>query len=153
MIKYVTCSVLLGLLLGTSAFSQNDSGIQCVVTLYRLQGESWKLIKSVKVNPKIGEEELTNELIRLPGSREYLFASVFPTDESMHSAKGADSMKIGLAISNKRRGNAFDRVNNAVAEATLATLDTLRVERTAYVGGRRMLTRFECWDSDLEKKQ
>ena len=153
MIKSVTCSVLLGLLLATSAFSQNDSGIQCVVTLYRLQGESWKLIKSVKVNPKIGEEELTNERIRLPGSREYLFASVFPTDESMHSAKGADSMKIGLAISNKPRGNAFDRVNNAVAEATLATLDTLRVERTAYVGGRKTLTRFECWDADLEKKQ
>jgi hypothetical protein len=71
----------------------------------------------------------------------------------MHSAKGADSMKIGLAFSNRQRGNAFDRVNNAVAEATLATLDTLRVERTAYVGDRQMLTRFECWDSDLEKKQ
>ncbi|HEX6187918.1 MAG TPA: hypothetical protein VFZ40_07550 [Pyrinomonadaceae bacterium] len=152
MSKFVTCSVLLVLLLGTTAFSQNDSGIQCVVTLYRLRGERWKLIKSVKVNPKLGEEELTNERIRLPGSREYLFASVFPTDESMHSAKGADSMKIGLAISNTRKGNAFERVNNAVAEATLATLDTLRVERTAYVGGRQMLTRFECWDSALEKQ-
>jgi hypothetical protein len=152
-IKCVMCSVLLGLLLGTSAFSQNDSGVQCVVTLYRLRGERWKLIKSVKVIPKLGEEELTTGRVRLPGSRQYLLASVFPTDESMHSAKGADSMKIGLAISDNRRGNAFDRVNNAVAEATLVTLDTLRVERTAYVGGRQMLTRFECWDSDLEKKQ
>ena len=152
MSKFVTCSVLLVFLLGTTAFSQNDSGIQCVVTLYRLRGERWKLIKSVKVSPKLGEEELTNERIRVPGSRAYLFASVFPTDESMHSAKGADSMKIGLAISNKPRGNAFDQVNNAVAEATLATLDTLRVERTAYVGGGQMLTRFECWDSALEKK-
>ena len=153
MIKSVTCSVLLVLLLGTSVFSQNDSGLQCVVTLYRLSGERWKLIKSVNVIPKLGEEELTNERIRLPGSRSYLFASVFPTDESMHSAKGADSMKIGLAISNTRKGNAFEQVNNAVAEASLATLDTLRVERTAWVGGRQMLTRFECWDPELEKKQ
>jgi hypothetical protein len=96
------------------------------------------------------EEELTNERTRFSAS--YLFASVWPTEESMNSAKGPDSLKIGLAISSRRKTNAFDLPNIAVAETTLATLDTLRVERTAHSGGKLRLTRFECWDSDLEKK-
>jgi hypothetical protein len=77
---------------------------------------------------------------------------VFPTDESMHSAKGADSLKLGLAVSRRRGASAFDLANNAVAEGTLSMLDTLRVERTLHVGGRPVLTRLECWDSNLERK-
>jgi len=144
---------VLVLLLAPSARTQDTNAMRCVVTLYRLRGERWKLIQSIKLNPSLAEEELTNKRIRLPERGLYLFASVFPTDESMHSAKGPDSLKIGLAISRKRRVNAFELPNNAVAEATLATLDTLRVERTGNVRGRPMLTRFECWDSELEKKQ
>jgi hypothetical protein len=110
------------------------------------------LIKSVKFVPKLAEEELTNERVPLPGSRLNLFASVFPTDESLGSARGADSLKIGLATSQRSRGNAFSLPNNAVAEVTLSGLDTVRVERTTAISGRPMLTRLECWDVELEKK-
>lgn len=103
------------------------------------------------MRPSLQEEDLTNRRFRLTRER-YLFASVFPSDESMHSARGADSLKIGVAMSSRRNANAFDLPNNAVAEATLATLDTVRVDRTAFVGRKLMLTRFDCWDSDLEKK-
>lgn len=150
MIKFSVPIVLL-LLLAQAASAQHTNAIRCVVTLYRLRGENWKLIRSIEVSPTLGEEELTNKRTRLEGGH-FLFASVFPTDESMHSAKGADSLKIGLAISSRRNANAFDLTNNAVAEATLATLDTLRVERSVYIRRRLRLTRFECWDSDLEKK-
>ena len=143
--------ILLLLVLGPLARGQDENAMRCVVTLYRLSGETWKLIESVNVSPSLQEEELTNKRIRL-ARRRYLFASVFPTDESMNSAKGADSLKIGLAISSRRNANAFDLPNNAVAEATLATLDTLRVEQTAYTRGESRLMRFECWDSDLQKK-
>jgi hypothetical protein len=130
----------------------DDNGIRCVVTIYRLQGENWKLIKSEKFTPTMGEEELTNRRINLPGSRLSLYASVFPTDESMHSAGGADSIKLGLAISGTATRSAFDVDDNAVAEGTLATFDTLRVERMRNISRRPMLTRLECWDSTLEKQ-
>lgn len=142
--------ILLFFLVAPAASAQETNAIRCVVTVYRLRGEKWKLTQTVNVSPSLQEEELTNQRIRFGAS--YLFASVFPTDESMNSAKGPNSLKIGLAVSSRRKANAFDLPNNAVAEATLATLDTLRVERNAYVGGRLRLTRFECWDSDLTKK-
>ena len=153
MIKSLALSLLFLLLLAVSAAGQDTNPVRCVVTLYRLRGEEWKLIKSVEFLPKMGEEELTNKSVRLPDSRLLLFASVFPTDESMNSAKGADSLKLGLAVARKSGVNAFDVTNNAVAEVTFSALDTVRVERTLYVGRRRMLTRLECWDSDLEKEK
>ena len=116
-------------------------------------GEEWKLIKSVEFLPRMGEEELTTRRLRLAGSRLWLFASVFPTDESMHSAKGADSLKLGLATSRKTGVNAFDLANNAVAEVTVGVLDTARVERTIFVRRGLVLTRLECWDPNLEKKK
>src|SRR6266576_6173766 len=127
--------------------------VRCVTTIYRLRGENWKLIKSVEFVPTIGEEELTNKRIRLPGTRLWLLASVFPTDESMHSARGADSIKLGLAISRRASTNAFNVDDNAIAETTFAALDTLRVERAAYLTRRPMLARLECWDSSLEKQR
>lgn len=152
MINRFASLALISLLVAVSAAAQDTSPVRCVVTIYRLNGERWKLIKSVEFLPKLGEEDLTNERVSLPGSRLNLIASVFPTDESLGSAQGADSLKLGLAMSRHSRVNAFELPNNAVAEVTLSVLDTARVERTAYVGGRPMLTRLECWDSELEKK-
>jgi hypothetical protein len=140
-------------LLVASAAAQDSSAVRCVVGLYRLRGEDWMLIRTVKFSPLIREEELTNKRIRLAGRGLWLYASVFPTDESMRSARGADSLKLGLAISSTAARSAFDINNNAVAEGTLATLDTLRVQRTSYVSHRPMLAMLECWDSELQKEQ
>lgn len=149
--KTLAWSSFMLLLLAIPAMGQKNDPVRCVITLYDLRGERWKLIRSVKFEPKMAEEELTNQRLRMPGSELFLFASVFPTDESMGSAKGADSIKLALATSRKRGANAFELVNNAVAEGTLSVMDTLRVERTAYVNHKLMLTRLECWDPNLEK--
>ena len=153
MIKSLVLSLLLLLLPAVATVGQETGPVRCVITLYRLRGDDWKLIKSVELVPAMSEEELTNKNFRLPGSKLRLVASVFPTDESMHSAKGADSLKLGLGLSRKSGVSAFDIANNAVAEVTLSVLDTARVERTVSVGHRPMLTRLECWDSDLERKK
>src|SRR5947207_2558318 len=129
MIKLVL-PILFLLLPASAAVSHESTALRCVITLYRVRGEDWKLVKSVELVPKMGEEELTNRSFHLPGSKLFLVASVFPTDESMHSAKGADSLKLGLGVSRKSGVNEFDLVNNAVAEVTLGVLDTARVERT-----------------------
>jgi hypothetical protein len=147
-----TILAIVMILAATLGAAQDQSPIRCVITMYRSSGEKWRLTKSVEFVPQLGEEELTNKRIRLPG-RMWLLASVFPTDESMYSAKGADSLKLGVSISKFSANSAFDIDNNAVAEATLATLDTLRVERTTHVNRKPMLARLECWDANLEKKR
>jgi hypothetical protein len=152
-IKPFVLSLLFLLLPAVATVGQETGPVRCVISIYRLRGEHWKLIKSVEFVPTMSEEELTNKSFRLPGSKLRLVASVFPTDESMHSANGADSLKLGLGVSRKLGVNAFDIANNAVAEVTLSVLDTARVERTIYVGHRLMLTRLECWDSNLERKK
>jgi hypothetical protein len=152
-IKPFVLSLLFLLLPAVAAVGQEAGPVRCVITLYRLRAERWKLIKSVELLPTMSEEQLTNKSLRLPASKLHLVASVFPTDESMHSAKGADSLKLGLGVSRKVGVNAFDIANNAVAEVTLRVLDTARVERTIYVGHRLMLTRLECWDPNLERKK
>jgi hypothetical protein len=151
-IKRFASLTLLLVLFAVSVAAQDSGPVRCVVTMYRLNGDRWKLTKALEFTPKLGEEELTNKRVRLPGSRLTLIASTFPTDESLGSARGADSLKLGLAMSRRFGSNAFDLPNNAVAEVTLSTLDTARVERMAFVAGRPMLTRLECWDSELEKK-
>ena len=136
----------------SSGLAQQTEAVRCVATVYRLRGENWKLIKSEKFTPKIREEELTNRTIAVPGSRFRLYASVFPTDESMASAKGNDSIQLALAFSSNNLKSAFDVDNNAVAETTLATLDTLRVQRATYVNHRPIMARLECWDPRLERR-
>lgn len=145
---------LLMIFMSAGATCAQDNGpVRCVVTLYRFhQSEDAKLIKSVEFAPKMGEEELTNKSFRLPGSKLFVIASVFPTDESMHSAKGADSVRLGLGVWPISAVNAFDISNSAVAEVTLHTFDTARVERRVDVRRQQMLARLECWDSSLENK-
>jgi hypothetical protein len=152
-VKSLISSLFVLLLIANSAIGQQREPVRCVITFYNLRGEEWKLVKSVKFVPKMGEEELTNKRVELLGTGQFVFASVFPTDESMASARGADSIKLGLALSRKRGTNAFDLPNNAVAEGTLSNMDTLRVERTAYVNHKLRLTRLECWDPNLEKNK
>lgn len=153
MIKSFFLLLLFLLLPAVATVGQETVSVRCVLTLYRLRGEDWKLIKSVEFVPNMREEELTNKSFPLPGSKVRVVASVFPTDESMHSARGADSLKLGIGVSRKAGVNAFDIANNAVAEVTLSGLDTARVERVSYVDRRLMLTRLECWDPNLERKK
>ena len=121
-----------------------------MVTSYRETKARWKLDRSVEFSPKMAEEELTNRTIRLAGDK-WLVASVFPTDESMHSAKSADSLRLGLGMTRNAHFDAAHISDDAVAEVTLSSLDTARVGRIVHLGRRRLLTRLECWNSDLEK--
>ena len=91
-----------------------------------------------------GEEELTTKTYPFPGSRLFITASVFYTDESMASAAGADSMLLGVAVSRRALRDAFDAEDNAVAELTSAGADTARVKKYVRVGGRLYLLGLQC---------
>lgn len=143
------------LVVSGTAFSQESDPVRCVVTVYQLnRAEDGRLIRSVEFIPKIGEEELTNRTLRLPGTSLYVIASVFPTDESMASGQGSDSLRLGLAVLRRRLPQAFSVPNNSIAETTFSkTFDTARVETNTYGGRKRWVVRLECWDPRLGKRK
>ncbi len=136
------------LAIGTPAQTNSQIGScsphcrQCEV--YAADVASKRILKKVQFSPVTGEEELTNKVFRIPGTNLMVTASVFYTDESMASKAGLDSMQFALAVSKRSWPDAFARPNNAVAEITLATFDTARVETNLRSGSRRLLVSMEC---------
>ncbi len=96
---------------------------------------------------------MTNKTFKLPGGKLYVIASVFPTDESMASAHGADSVQLGIALASNKLAQAFAASHYAVAEVSFNTFDTARVQSAVRTGNRRLLLWMECWDSTLEKQK
>lgn len=92
----------------------------------------------------IGEEELTSKTFRFLKTGLFITASVYYTDESMASVNGYDSMMLGVAVSEKPLVDAFSAPNNAFAEVTLATLDTVRAKKNYRIKGRTYLIGIEC---------
>jgi hypothetical protein len=92
----------------------------------------------------VGEEELTTKTYPFPGSRLFITASVFYTDESMASARGSDSMQLAVAVGPKALADALNADDNAAAELTLDGADTARAKKYLKVGGRRYLVGIEC---------
>src|SRR5262245_39642623 len=132
--RFVASTIILIGIFGAAA-AQDSSTVKCVVTAYELRSGDGHLIKSLRFDPKIGEEELTNKLLRLPDGM-FVVASIFPTDESMNSAGGVDSLRIALALSRRPLQQAFGAPDNAVAEVTFKSFDTLRAEKNVWVGRR-----------------
>ena len=150
MTRLVIVAAMVFTLSGVSR-AQEEAPVKCVITVYGFRHNDGFLMKSLRFDPALGEEEVTNKVVRVPNTRAFVVASVFPTDESMHSAGGADSLRIALAVSRQRLKHAFNIPNNAVAEATLMSFDTLRAEKNARIGNRDMRVRLECWNPRLEK--
>lgn len=95
--------------------------------------------------PTIREEELTTKTYRFPGSKLFITASVYYTDESMASAEGEDSMLVGIVVSPKPQRDAIAAENNAVTEVTRTdNRFTVRTKRYVRVNGRLYLVGIEC---------
>jgi hypothetical protein len=92
----------------------------------------------------IGEEKLTTHSYPFPGSKLFITASVFYTDESMASAEISDSMLLGIMVSPKAQKDALSSENNSVAEITMNGRDTARAKKYVRVNGRRYLVGIEC---------
>ncbi len=100
----------------------------------------------------IGEEELTTKHYNFPNSDLIITASVYYTDESMGFTKPngnflADSMLIGISVSNKRSISSigFPPINNAVSEVIYdENTNLVRVKQYVKVKGRVYLVGLEC---------
>ena len=76
-----------------------------------------------RFEPNIGEEELTTKHFGLPGTKEYIVASVYSTDDELALRRPGDdlrydtSIRLGLAVADSKPEAAFGVNNNAVAVA------------------------------------
>jgi len=89
----------------------------------------------------VGEEELTTKSYPFPDSKLMITASVFYTDESMP----AESMMLGVVVSDKALKDALSAPNNAVAEINYnENTKIFRVRKYVEVNGRSYLIGLQC---------
>lgn len=112
--------------------------------LYVVDIDLKKEVMLEKFTTVIGEEELTNKSFPLLKTGLVVTVSVYYTDESMASRHGADSMMLGVAVSKKALPDALTATNNAFAEVTLATFDTVRAKTYYKVNSKNYLIGVQC---------
>jgi hypothetical protein len=89
----------------------------------------------------VGEEELTTKSYPFPDSKLVITASVFYTDESMP----AESMMLGIVVSDRALKNALSAPNNAVAEINYnENTKIVRARKYMEVNGRSFLIGLQC---------
>lgn len=97
-----------------------------------------------KFTTVIAEEELTTKAFPLPGTRLFIVASVFYTDESMASEKGSDSVMLELALSAGQKRDVLHSLSWAEAEMQLHDFEVGRVTMLVKSGGSPRLVIMEC---------
>ena len=125
-----------------SAFAQSGNSDQCEVIVINIKSKKPVLLGSFKTT--IAEEELTTKSFPLPGTKLFIVASVFYTDESMASTKGADSISLELALSRGKKRNVLTSLSWAEAEIPLNGFDVGRVTMKVVTQGRRAFVMMEC---------
>jgi hypothetical protein len=89
----------------------------------------------------VGEEDLTTKTYPFPGSKLFIIARVFYTDESMP----AESMLVGVGVSEKEKHEDMWLENMAVAEVAYnEQTNVVRAKQRLKVGGRLYLLGVEC---------
>ena len=95
--------------------------------------------------PTVGEEELTTKTYKFPNGNLVVTANVFYTDESLSSAKGADSILLSITLARVTLKDVLSDENSAVAEFSLGNdPDAMRVKRFYKISGKSYLVGLEC---------
>ena len=103
--------------------------------------------------PKVGEEELTTKTYPFPKGAQVITASVFYTDESMHSKTSSDSMLLGISVAAKASTDALSAPNAAVAEVTYGeNTDTVRLKKNLMLDGHLYVVGLECRCRETPKR-
>jgi len=145
----LTASVLLSCMYPAAA--QNTSRLSCAIATLSLASPNPEAIRKQPIrqvaqfeldNPN--EEERITRFVRLPGSKWFIVASLFSTDESMGSKSGADSLDLELSLAKRRKRDIFNSPSYASAEMPFGGLDVGRVSMIVRAGTHRQLVVMEC---------
>lgn len=93
---------------------------------------------------KAAEEELTTRTYRLPNTKLFVIASVWYTDESLASTKGADSVSLQLMIARRPARDVLRSLVYADAEVPVVGFDVARVTTFVKTGKRTQVLIMEC---------
>ena len=139
---YPTCLIVI-VFCAYPTLAQSGNSDHCQVDLADVKtGKSTELGSFFTV---IGEEELTTRVFRLPGTKLYIIAGVFYTDESMASESGADSISLELSLSRGQKRDVLRSLNWVGAEMPLNGFDVGRVSMIVRVNGRHpKMVLMEC---------
>jgi hypothetical protein len=129
-------------LCAATTLAQSSNSDRCTVTAADMQTK--KSVELGSFQTVIAEEELTTRALRLPRTGLFIVASVFYTDESMASEKGADSISLELALSKGKQRDVLGSLSWAEAEMPLSTFDIGRVTMLIKVNGHAQLVLMEC---------
>src|SRR5215213_5165101 len=136
------CFVFLLFLCLPSNFAKSGNSDRCEVASVDIKTK--KSTELGTFTTVIAEEELTTRAFRLPRTNLFIVASVFYTDESMASEKGADSVSLEIALSRSRKRDVLRSLSWAEAEMPLNGFDVGRVTMMVTVNGRPQLVLMEC---------
>ena len=141
--------VLLFIFTGTG-LAQTDVSDRCHVVAIDVTHKTTSTLESAKTkelgafDTVAGEEELTTRIYRLPKSKLYVVASVWYTDESLDSTKGADSISLQLTISRRPKRDILHSQIYADAELPVSGFDVARVTTLVTTAGRKWFIVMEC---------
>jgi len=138
---YLTC-LMVTVVCAYPTFAQSGNSDRCEVVLTDV-----KTRKSTELGTfttVLAEEELTTRVFRLPGTKLYIVAGVFYTDESMASERGADSISLELSLSRGQKRDVLRSLSWAEAEMPLNGFDVGRVSLIVRVNGHPKMVLMEC---------
>src|SRR5262245_22108959 len=120
-------------LCASSAVAQSGNSDHCEVQWMDITGKKPEQFEGLKgmalgsFDTVIAEEQLTTKIFRLPKTPLFVIASVWYTDESLASEKGADSVSLELMISKSRKRDLVKALYYADSELPYADFDVARV--------------------------
>jgi len=147
--KWLLPAVLLFIFAGTAA-AQTAASDRCQVVAMEVTNKTTSNFDSARTRELgmfdtiVGEEELTTRIYRLPNSKLYVIASVWYTDESLASSKGADSISLQLTVSSRPKRDVFHSRIYADAELPFNGFDVARVTTFITTAGRKWVIVMEC---------
>ena len=122
-------------------FAQNPNYDRCEVGVTTIGRQETRSLGAFET--AIGEEERTIKAFALPGTKLFVVASVFYTDESIASQQGSDSVSLELTLSHNRQRNALRSLKFADAEMPIS-VEVGRVTMLIKVNHKRQLVIMEC---------
>lgn len=143
-----------GLVVGTFfagiTFSQSSNSDRCEVIAIDVTGKKqseWDRLEGRRLGvfeTTMAEEELTTRTYPLPKTKLFVVASVWYTDESMASKRGADSISMQLFVATKPKRDLQNALVYSDAEMPLNGFDVGRVTAMAKTVRRTFILMMEC---------
>jgi hypothetical protein len=148
--KLLVAGFVVGTFFASVTPAQSGNSDRCEVIAIDVTGKNpsqWDRLEDHRLgifDTTIAEEELTTRIYPLPKTKLFVVASVWYTDESMASKRGADSISMQLFVSRKPKRELRNSLVYSEAEMPLNAYDVGRVTVMAKADRRTFILIMEC---------